>query len=98
MKTRKNIMVDEELLERARKVLGEATNSGAIDKALQKAVRQESFWKAYRKFEKLAHTEGAFDPDYIQEKLAKSVGGRNTRVSAHETRAPRQSRTRRGTR
>jgi len=97
MKTRKNIMVDERLLDKARQMLGETTNSGAIEKALQKVVRQELFWDAYRKWEKIAHTEGVFDPDYIKEKLANSLSQTETRVSAHEARVPR-SRKRRGPR
>lgn len=86
MKTRKNVMVDEELLENARRMLGEKTNSGAIEKALEKVVRQEAFWEAYRKFETLAHTEGVFEPEYVQEKLAKSLSRGKTRMSAHEVR------------
>jgi intergrase/recombinase len=94
---RTNVMLDEELLEKARRALGERTYSGAINKALEKVVRQEQFWDAYRKWEQLAHNEGIFDPDYIKEKLRKSVSQKK-RISAHAARAPRVSRKRRGSR
>ncbi len=94
MKTRKNIMVDEDLLRNARRMLGEKTNSGAIEKALQKVVRQEAFWEAYRKWETIAHTEGVFDPDYVKEKLAKSSSRGKARISAHEARASRSTKNR----
>lgn len=96
---RTNVVLDEELLERARRVLGEKTYSGAITKALEKVVRQDKFWEAYRKFEELAHSpEGVFDPEYLKEKAAKSVSATKRRVAAHEARAPRSSEKRRGTR
>jgi Arc/MetJ family transcription regulator len=44
---RMNVMVDEELLERARRHLGEKTYSGTINRALDKLTRQERFWKAF---------------------------------------------------
>ncbi len=87
---RTNIVVDPELLERARRALGEKTYSGAVTKALEKVVRQEKFWQAYREFEKLAHSdEGFFDPEYLKEKAAKSLSPPKQRVSAHEARARR---------
>jgi Bacterial antitoxin of type II TA system, VapB len=86
---RTNVVLDETLLEKARRVSGEKTYSGAITKALQDLVRKHDFWEAYRKFEHLAHTEGVFEPDYIKEKVAKSLSARKTRVSAHEAREPR---------
>lgn len=89
-------MVDEELLERARRALGEKTYSGAITKALEEVVRQERFWELYRKFEHLAHTEGVFDPDYLKEKAAKSVRPTKRRISAHDARAPRNTKKRDG--
>ena len=95
---RTNVMLDEELLERARRALGEKTYSGAITKALEKVVRQEKFWESYRKFEELAHSEGGFfDPEYLKEKAAKSGTARKPRVAAHDARAP-QSRKRSGSR
>ena len=95
---RTNVVLDEELLERARRATGEKTYSATITKALEKVVRQEKFWEAYRKFEELAHSEeGFFHPDYLKEKAAKSPDPQKTRVAAHDARAPR-SRKRRGSR
>jgi hypothetical protein len=87
---RTNVMLDEDLLERARRALGEKTYSGAITKALEEVVRQEKFWELYRQFEHLAHTEGVFDPEYIKEKMAKSFRTSKRRISAHDARAPRK--------
>jgi len=95
---RTNVVLDEELLERARRALGEKTYSGAITKALEKVVRQEKFWEAYRKFEELAHGEGVFHPDYIKEKTRNSLQRPTKRVSAHEARAPKGRGKQRGSR
>lgn len=78
-------------MERARRALGEKTYSGAITKALEKVVKQEKFWEAYREFEKLAHSdEGFFDPEYLKEKAAKTMKGPKQRVSAHDARILRE--------
>lgn len=90
---RKSVVVDETLLEDARRALGETTNSGAITKALQNVVRNAKFWEAYRKWQEVARTEGMFHPDYIKEKTAKSK-----RLSAHQVRTSSSERKRRGTR
>jgi hypothetical protein len=95
---RTNVVLDEKLLERARRALGEKTYSGAINKALEKVVRQEDFWEAYRKFEELAHGEGVFDPDYIKEKTRNSLQRPKKRISANEARAPKARGKRRGSR
>lgn len=96
---RTNVVLDEELLERARRVLGEKTYSGTITKALEKAVRQDKFWEAYRKWEELAHSdEGFFDPEYLREMSKKSLSLAKKRRSAHDVRAPRSSRKSRGSR
>ncbi|HET8774885.1 MAG TPA: type II toxin-antitoxin system VapB family antitoxin [Thermoanaerobaculia bacterium] len=87
---RTNVILDEELLESARRALGEKTYSGAITRALEKVVKQEKFWEAYREFEKLAHSdEGFFDPEYLKEKTAKSLTASKQRVSAHDVRMAR---------
>jgi hypothetical protein len=97
---RTTVVLDEELLEGARRALGEKTNSGAITKALEKVVRQSKFQEAYRKWEELARTEGVFHPDYLKEKSAKSVVAEKPkkRVSAHQVRERRPGRNQRGTR
>ena len=101
MKKRTNIIVDEELLERARRATGEKTYSGAITKALEDIIRRHRAVEAYKKFEQLAHSkEGFFDPQYLAEKDAKSLSRRQPqkRISAHEARAPKGGVTRRGSR
>lgn len=70
---RTQVILDDELLENARRILGEKTYSATINVAPGKVVRQEKFWAAYRKFEELAHGEGFFDPEYLAEKTRKSV-------------------------
>lgn len=60
-------MLDEELLERARRVLGEKTYSGTINKALEKAVRQDRFREAYRKFRDEVTKGDFFYPGYLEE-------------------------------
>jgi Arc/MetJ family transcription regulator len=90
MKRRRNIVVDDELLETARKVTGEKTYSGTVTKALEEITRQTRFREALREFQELAWTEGVFHPDYIKEKMASSLSREPERVSAHEARAPRR--------
>ena len=95
---RTNVILDEELLERARRALGAKTYSGAITKALEEVVRQDKFWELYRQFEHLAHTEGVFDPEYMKEKAAKSIRPTKRRISAYDARAPRNTKKRDGSR
>jgi post-segregation antitoxin (ccd killing protein) len=87
---RTNVILDEELLERARRVTGEKTYSATITKALEKVVRQDEFWKAYKEWEAIAQTEGVFEPDYVKEKLAKSDRTQpQKRMPAHAKRVAR---------
>lgn len=95
---RTSVVVDPDLLERARRVGGERTYSATITKALEEYVRRRAFWEAYKEFEHLAHTEGVFEPDYLEEKKAKSLTARKKRISAYEVRAPRSDKTRHGSR
>lgn len=91
-------MVDDELLEMARKVTGEKTYSGAVEKALREITREHDFREKLRRFQELAWTEGVFDPDFIKEKMANSLSREPARVSAHEARTSRGSRKRRASR
>lgn len=96
MKTRRNIMVDDQLLELARKVTGEKTNSGAIEKALREMTREHDFREKLRKWQELARAGGAFHPDFVKEKMANSLSAPpKRRVAAHEARAPRKKSRRR---
>lgn len=98
MKTRRNVMVDDELLEMARQVTGEKTYSGAIEKALRAITREHDFREKLRKWQELAWAGGAFDPDFVKEKMANSLSRPPKRLSAHETRAPRKKSRRRASR
>lgn len=96
---RTNVILDEELLEKARRVTGERTYSATITKALEKVVRQGEFWKAYAEFERIAHTEGVFEPEYVEQFRSRSLLAQpKKRVSAHEQRASRTKSKRRGSR
>ena len=89
---RMTIVLDDTLVEKARQVSGERTYTAAIAKALEEYVRKRNFWDAYKEWEKLAHSEeGVFDPEYIKEKTRKSLRRPKQRISAHETRMPRNA-------
>ena len=70
---RTNVVLDEELLERARRVSGERTYSGTITKALEEFVRKREFWEAYRRFEEAAAKGDFFDEDYVAERFPDSA-------------------------
>ncbi|HEX6641504.1 MAG TPA: type II toxin-antitoxin system VapB family antitoxin [Thermoanaerobaculia bacterium] len=98
---RTNVVLDEELLEKARRVTGEKTYSGTITRALEKVVKQERFWTLLEEFDREAMKGGFFDPDYLAEKSANSMFDEpKRRVSADENRAPHDKKrsTRRGAR
>jgi hypothetical protein len=95
---RTNVILDEELLEKARRASGEKTYSSAITKALEEYVQRHDFWEAYKEFEKEVQKGDFFWPGYLEELRPNAhpvLAATNKRVSAHEKRAPRKS-TRRG--
>ncbi|HYH08096.1 MAG TPA: type II toxin-antitoxin system VapB family antitoxin [Thermoanaerobaculia bacterium] len=94
---RTNVIVDEELLEKARRAAGEKTYSATINKALEDMVRQQQFWAAYDRFETLAHEGNFFWPGYLEEIRPNAIV-KKQRMSAHEKRAPRKKAVRRGSR
>jgi Arc/MetJ family transcription regulator len=98
MKMRRNVMVDDELLNKAREVTGEQTYSGAIEKALREVTREHEFREKLRKWQELAWADGAFHPAFVNEKMANSLSQPPKRLSAHETRAPRKKSRRRASR
>jgi len=96
---RTNVVLDEVLLEKARRASGERTYSGAITKALEEFVRKRDFWEAYRRFEEEAAKGNFFDRDYVEERFPDSARLMyRQRASADERRLPKKSATRRGTR
>lgn len=97
---RTNVVLDEELLEKARQASGERTYSATITKALEAVVKQERFRRALEEFQREAAKGGFFDPAYLEEKSANSFLSKpKVRVSADEKRVPTKKRTAgRGTR
>jgi predicted transcriptional regulator len=92
---RTNVVLDEKLLEDARRVTGEKTYSATITKALEKVVKQERFRRALEEWEREAAKGGMFHPDYLAEKSAYSMLDEpKQRLSADVKRAPRQKKKR----
>ena len=88
---RTNVVLDEELLEKARQATGEKTYSATITKALEKVVKQQRFWESYRKFEEMAAKGDFFWPGYLEELRPNAYPVKPpVRQSAHEKRAPRK--------
>lgn len=93
---RMNVVLDEELLEKARIATGERTYSGAINKALTAYVRQNEFRAALQHLQSLA-SPGFFAPGYLEDIRPNAYSVRPKRkISADERRAP--GKRRRGTR
>ena len=86
---RRNVIVDEELLEKAREATGERTYSATINKALGVVVRQHDFWKAYDRFAKEAAKGDFFDAGYVEERWPEVAATLKKKRSAHEKRLPR---------
>lgn len=86
---RTNVVLDEKLLEEARRVTGEKTYSATITKALEKVVKQERFRRALEEFDRASLAGGVFHPDYLAEKSANSMFDEpKSRVAANVKRAP----------
>lgn len=97
---RTNVVLDEKLLEEARKVTGERTYSATITKALEKVVKQERFRVLLEEFDRESAKGGFFHPDYLKEKSANSFfKPPKSRVAADVKRLPAKKRSsRRGAR
>ena len=94
---RTNVVLDEELLEKARRVSGERTYTAAITKALQEYVKKHDFWESYRRFEEEAAKGDFFWPNYLEELRPNAysvLAKKKKRIFAHEQRAPRKTRRR----
>jgi hypothetical protein len=92
---RTNVILDEDLLEKARQVTGEKTYSGAINKALEEYVRVET---VKRGVEGLRAMNGAgLFPGYLK-RVRPNVIHTPRSVAANEVRAPRKKSSRRGAR
>ncbi|HUR81270.1 MAG TPA: type II toxin-antitoxin system VapB family antitoxin [Thermoanaerobaculia bacterium] len=99
---RTNVVLDEKLLEKARRASGERTYSAAINKALAEYVKKRDFREAYRKFAEEAKKGGFFHEGYLEEirpnAYAVIDAKKKRRVSADEKRVPRKKSVRRGAR
>jgi Arc/MetJ family transcription regulator len=93
MKRRRNIVVDDQLLETAKKVTGEKTYSGAVTKALQEITRRHDFKVALAELQEEAAKGDFWDRDYVEQMfpdVARRLWPRRRRISADEHRAPRK--------
>lgn len=92
---RTNLILDEELLEKARIVSGERTYSAAINKVLEEYIRVET---VKRGVEELRAMNGAgVFPGYLK-RIRPNVVQTSRKVAANEVRAPRKKSNRRGAR
>lgn len=89
---RTNVILDEELLEKARQVTGERTYSAAINRALEEYVKRHDFREALIKWEAEVKKGDFFWPGYLEEirPNAYSVLAKKRKVSAHEKRVPKK--------
>jgi hypothetical protein len=96
---RTNVVVDEELLDNARRAMGERTYSATITRALEESVRRRQFDEAFEKFSALVASDQFFQPGYVEETWPEVAAsrGRRRKVSASEQRAPKKG-SRRGAR
>lgn len=91
---RTNVILDEDLLEKARKLSGERTYSGAINRVLEEYVRVET---VKRGIEELRAMNGAgIFADYLKHIRPNAFQTRG--VAAKEVRVPREKSSRRGAR
>ena len=100
---RTNVILDEKLLEEARRESGERTYSAVIMKALTQYVRELRLSRALKALHGSA-TDDDFYPGYLEEHLyhpryqKTPVGPLPNKVAAHEQRLPKRKSTKRGSR
>jgi len=87
---RTQVILDGELLEKARRLSGERTYSATITRALEDAVRQARFRELLAEWEKLAKERPIFREGYIEEIRPTGYAIVTRSRSAHEKRAPRK--------
>jgi hypothetical protein len=96
---RTNVVLDEELLEQARRVTGERTYSATVNRALAEMVRKANLKES---FARLYANGDPFFPGYLEELRPNSYAAiearRKKRVAASEHRAPRKKAVKRGAR
>ncbi|HEX8407439.1 MAG TPA: type II toxin-antitoxin system VapB family antitoxin [Thermoanaerobaculia bacterium] len=100
---RTNVILDEKLLEEARRESGEKTYSGVIMKALTEYVRELRLSRALKALHGSA-TDDDFYPGYLEEHLyhpryqKTPVGPPPSKLAAHERRLPQKKSAKRGPR
>ena len=92
---RMNVNLDEDLLEKARRVSGERTYSAAINKVLEEYIRVET---VKRGIEELRAMNGAGVFSGYLKRIRPNALQTSRRVAANEVRAPRKKSNRRGAR
>lgn len=88
---RTNLMVDEELLEKARQATGERTYSGTVNTALEEIVRRRNFRRAFAEVSELIAKDEFFYPGYVEEQWPEVAAELQKKRSAHVKRAPAES-------
>jgi hypothetical protein len=85
---RTNVIVDEELLEKARLATGERTYSGTINTALEELVRRRNFRRAFDAVSSLVAADDFFRPGYVEEQWPEVAAALKKKRSASVKRAP----------
>ncbi|HUP61214.1 MAG TPA: type II toxin-antitoxin system VapB family antitoxin [Thermoanaerobaculia bacterium] len=78
---RKTVTVDEELLEKARQVTGERTNSAVVDTALTELLQRVD--RLQRAIERFRATPDFFWPDYLETIRPNSWAAQERRAAAN---------------
>jgi hypothetical protein len=86
MKRRTNVILDIDLVEKAKLATGESTYSGAINKALDALVRRHDFRTALEQFNDEVAQAGSdfWDRDYVEARwpeVAKKLWPREQRIA-----------------
>jgi len=92
---RTHVVLDEELLKKARRMSGERTYSATVTKALEELVKRAELESA---IERVRTGGDPFAPGYVEESWPETSPPRKRRVSANEHRMPRQKSVHRGAR
>ena len=84
------MILNEAVLEEARRLMGEKTNSATINRALEEIVREKRFRELLVEWEKLAAQRPIFRDGYLEEIRPRGYSVVRKRISADEKRAPRK--------
>jgi hypothetical protein len=79
---RTNVVLDEDLLEEARRATGEKTYSATINTALEEIVKRRNFRRAFDAVSQLAAKGEFFYPGFIEEEWPQAAAVKKKR-SAH---------------